>query len=840
MSIIRRVPVWARLVALVAAVLVVLGLSAVSGLASPGSALLPLWVHGLLSASFAAVGSLLIVANRNDVRASWLGGVLLLIGFQAVGPFIRPQYPMMALLTGVRPDAFLPAFVWWFVGEFPSPLAGWSRRISLAIAYASTAVGAAACAVNFSIAHWPAGATGLGWRALFAASRTPGSAYWAVLFALCALAFLVLLARAIAASSADRFRTRVFAIGLAMGVLPFFLEVVLEEASPSFKALAHAPGIEPWVALMLFGPLATVPFTTAYSVVFDRIVEMRLVVRAAIQYALARSVILAGTFIPLLGLGLYFHQHRTEPLAELLTGTRPLVLIGAGIVGAGSLRSRRRLLHAIDRRFFREQYDTQLLVTNLMSDAFMSQSPPDIARGLAAEIDRTLHARADLFVIDDARAMLLDPRGTRAGLNVGAVLVGLAMADAQPMDIRGPDDRLVARLPPPEQEWLEAGRYRLVVALRSRRGEPVGFLALSEKLSGLPFSNADRRSLAALASPLALVLENERLRRVPEPPTEAPARECQSCSRLYDAAAPQCSCGGTLAEAQAPHVLRGMFRFEQRIGVGGMGIVYRATDLTLARPVAIKTLPRVTPEHVARLRHEAQAMASMVHANLAVVYGVEMWRGVPFLVEEYLAGGTLADRLRAGRLATGDALDLGITLAGVLGQLHAAGIVHCDIKPSNIGFNQNGVVKLLDFGLAHLLRDSGSMLTTTTGSGPVAQWADSVVLSEKGVLGTPPYMSPEATRACRPTPAVDLWAVAVVLFESIAGQRPFSGETADDIFDKIRASSFPPLTTLRHDCPPAIASFFDRALAPHLDARPATADGLKAELSALRTMSSLI
>ena len=108
-------------------------------------------------------------------------------------------------------------------------------------------------------------------------------------------------------------------------------------------------------------------------------------------------------------------------------------------------------------------------------------------------------------------------------------------------------------------------------------------------------------------------------------------------------------------------------------------------------------------------------MASLSHPNLAVVYSVETWEDVPFIVEEYLAGGTLSTRLTLGRIrASRDALDLGIVLAGAVGALHAARIIHCDIKPSNIGFTAAGVVKLLDFGLARLLREAAAVDDGTT------------------------------------------------------------------------------------------------------------------------------
>lgn len=831
------VPVWARAVASLGALLVAFAqVVYLSGLVDGADSPIPLWAYALIAFAFGAVGSVLLFANRNDPRAAWLGAVLLLVASQVIGRLIGPEVsPVDPWVSRVRPDAFLPAFLWSFVAAFPSRLDGRARSVIDLLTWTSLVFGLTAAATNLSIVMLPPGPDGPGWRAWFSVARTPGSIYWVTLFVLSLMAFVGLLLRMMSSSRAGRFRTLVFIGGIIGGFLPLFLEVLLEELSPAFKAWAHRPGIEPWVGLVLFVPLAIVPLVTAYSVIYDHVVDVRIVVRAAIQYAMARYAIIGATTVPFVALSVYVFQNRSEPIVSLVSGPRPLLLLAATASGTSALRWRRQLLRAIDRRFFREAYDTQLLVSNLMSDAFMSQTPAEIAHGLAAEIDRTIHARADLFLVDDGQARLIDPRGSCAGLDVNATIVALAMADPQPMDILMDEAQMLGRLPAAEREWIEGGRYRLLAALRSRTGEPVGMLALSEKRSGLRFSNADRRSIGALSPPLALVLENERLRRAPNPTTEAPALECQSCSRLHDAAAVQCTCGGSLLAAQAPHVLRGMFRFEQRIGAGGMGVVYRATDLNLGRSVAIKTLPRVTPEHVARLRREAQAMASIAHANLAVIYGVETWKGVPFLVEEYLAGGTLADRLRGRRMTIGEALDLCITLTNVLGQLHTAGIVHCDIKPSNIGFNQNGVVKLLDFGLAHLLREAGPLLSTTTDIGGVAAWTDSVIVSELGVLGTPPYMSPEATHGMRATPAVDLWAVAVVLYEAIAGRRPFVGETAADVFEKIRASEFPPLDAVRPDCPSAVARLVERFLAADPAARVTTAEAMTGELLALRS-----
>ena len=218
--------------------------------------------------------------------------------------------------------------------------------------------------------------------------------------------------------------------------------------------------------------------------------------------------------------------------------------------------------------------------------------------------------------------------------------------------------------------------------------------------------------------------------------------------------------------ATVPHVLRGVFRFEKRIGAGGMGVVYRATDLNLKRDVAIKTLPRLTADHAVQLKREAQAMALLNHPNLAVIHGIESWRGTPFLVEEYLAGGTLADRLREGPMAVGEALEIGIGLAGVIGQLHASGIIHCDIKPSNIGFSQTGVMKLLDFGLAHLFREAGQVLTTLSVRGDEPGDSTSVV-TRAGVIGD----------ACLHVTRSGVWGVAIGRLGSVV---PVGGALRSD------------------------------------------------------------
>jgi hypothetical protein len=832
-------PRWARLVSGIAAIRVAAVLILyLSGLLAPAANVpIPLWAYAALSLTFGALGATLLVGNRDDVRAAWLGGVLLLIAVPLTGRILSlSTLPVRPWIDPIRPDAFLPAFLWRFLIEFPVELPPPPRRIARAVAACAMVFGIVAAGVNLSLIFRPIAAAD-DWRALLAPGGYAGSVYWLALFPPSAAAFVAMLGRMATSAGEDRARLRIFIGGLVGGMLPLIGEVVVEESWPAYKVMVHSSAVEPWVGFILFSALAAVPFVTAYSVVFDDVVKMRVVVRGALQYVLARYTILMATAMPFVALSLYLVRHRTEPIASLLTGARPLLLFTAIAAGFLTLRMRQQWLLALDRRFFREEYNAPLLLSRMMSDEVISRSPLEIAEHLALEIERTLHARADLFVVDDAGVALRDPRGVQADLGLKTALLTLALSDSHPMELNVATGSALDRLPDVEKDWIATGRYRLIIAVRTRNGQPAGLLALGEKRSGLPFSVDDRRSIGALSAPLALALENDRLRHS-DSQLQPAAVECHACFRLHPPDTRTCVCGGTVSPANAPYVLRGVFRFEQRIGSGGMGVVYRATDLDLGRQVAVKTLPRVTTEHVSRLRREAQTMASVVHPNLAVIHGIETWRGIPFLVEEYLAGGTLADRLRAGRMDIDAALTLGVTLAGVLGQLHAAGVVHCDIKPSNIGFTNGGVVKLLDFGLAHLLRGSGDLIPTTASTVDGLDAGASVIVTARGLMGTPLYMSPEAILAERPAPAFDLWALAVVMYEAIGGHRPFQGRDSDEVFRCVSEGVFQDLATLRDDCPPSVAAFFHKAFATHTGQRPGDAKVLEQALFALRSRAS--
>jgi serine/threonine protein kinase len=210
------------------------------------------------------------------------------------------------------------------------------------------------------------------------------------------------------------------------------------------------------------------------------------------------------------------------------------------------------------------------------------------------------------------------------------------------------------------------------------------------------------------------------------------------------------------------------YRRTEKIGQGGMGVVWRAVDTDLDREVAIKILPEAfaqAPERLARFEREAKLLAALNHPNIATIHGLHEANGLHFLAMEMVGGEDLADRLSGGALAFGRALEIAEQMAAALAAAHDAGVIHRDLKPANIRVNQDGVVKILDFGLAKLL-ESGSGNSSTSES-PTMTSAGSAAGT---ILGTASYMSPEQARGKELDRRTDVWSLGCVLYESLTGR----------------------------------------------------------------------
>jgi hypothetical protein len=270
------------------------------------------------------------------------------------------------------------------------------------------------------------------------------------------------------------------------------------------------------------------------------------------------------------------------------------------------------------------------------------------------------------------------------------------------------------------------------------------------------------------------------------------------------------------------------------LGAGGMGEVYRARDTTLKRDVAIKVLPASwsrDPDRLHRFNLEAQAAAALNHPNIVSIFHVGQYDGSPYIVTELLKGETLRDRLKRGPVRLREVLDWGVGLARGLGAAHDAGISHRDLKPENLFVAKDGQIKILDFGLAKLDPLKAS-------SGDVSTLTLKQLTSPGQVLGTVGYMSPEQVRGEMADARSDIFAVGVILYEVLAGKRPFQDATSAETMTAILREDPPTLSESGVAVPPGVQRIVNRCLAKVPEQRFQHASDLGFALEALSDTGS--
>ena len=229
----------------------------------------------------------------------------------------------------------------------------------------------------------------------------------------------------------------------------------------------------------------------------------------------------------------------------------------------------------------------------------------------------------------------------------------------------------------------------------------------------------------------------------------------------------------------------GTYQVVALIGAGGMGEVYRARDTRLGREVAIKALPPVfarDPDRLARFEREARVLASLNHPNVAAIYGLEEIEGVRYLILELVEGETLGQRLERGPLPPRETLEIGLQIATALEVAHEGGVIHRDLKPANVKITPAGDVKVLDFGLAKGTPAGDSSSSPALSQSPTITLA---MTGEGMILGTAAYMSPEQARGKPVDRRTDIWSFGCVLYECLAGDQLFEGETVSDLIARI-------------------------------------------------------
>jgi len=608
-----------------------------------------------------------------------------------------------------------------------------------------------------------------------------------------------------------RFRVLVFGALVAMVFyLPRVIGTSLIHLSPAFYQFFDSP----YVYMVCTVGMLIFPMSFAYAILKQRLFDLRVIIRRGVQYALARRVLLA---IPVLAIGLLVGtlvaQGRQPLFSVLKLHAGSYVAIAA--LAALASTQRQKWLSALDRKFFRDKYDAQQLFREIVEEIRRAESVEEVAYQIVGRIAEALHAQGCGLLVrkpgeNAYRIVAAAPPGSLStDLPATNKLIPLVRMLECPVPItQAGTGWLGQQLPQVDKEFLQKARIELLVPVALKEDNTEALLVLGGKLSEEPYSAEDTALLENVAGALALLL----MRGSAIQPGRS-FEECLACGRCYDTGTTRCSREGTaLTLVATPRMLAGRYRLDLRLGQGGMGKVYRATDMSLNREVAVKMIRDeffADRKAIEKFRQESQLTGSLAHPNVVTVYdfGVEAGQRI-FLVMELLQGITLRQELQSKkRMDAARALELFEGICAGVGAAHARGLIHRDLKPENIFLSRKDVmevVKITDFGIAKTLPQSADETRDTiTGV----------------VVGTMKYMSPEQLRGRLASPRWDLWALAVIAYEALCGYAPFVGEDSIMLQAAIMGTNFPPITELLQEAPLRWQKFFESAFAHDEDER---------------------
>ena len=608
---------------------------------TPSSVVFRLVPHVL----YPVCGLFLFVSGGSDRRARLLGAVFVLLGAFWAQPGVR------GFGVGLYPELFLPAVLWMFVREFPRV----RRRTRLDdgaryMAGVSAVVGSALQAVNLSPVQSLSPALAVLARDVPGTYVAPAFFGPYCVFVLTALAVLVL--RALSVSQGERVRTWVFVGGIVAALAPH-VEGVVEVAFPGTVTVAAAN----WVSVLGSVAAVAVPCLTMYAAIALRVLDVRTTVRVSARRLLTRGGLALFTIGPLAALGALITSRVAQPADEVLADPLALSCLGCAAVSLVALAFRERLLARLDAWIAPETADQRRALASAGTDLGLARRAAEVEAVAARAARRGAGVPANLLVPVEASGAgghrLVAPGASIASLPGTSTIVQVLEEVHTPLVVH-PDQRSTVfdLLPADEAAWVMTTGAAVVVRVAGPGVTTSGVLVAGPRADTGRLRPVDVTFLEALAAIVGLALGRlPKPAGTPDASESGPALLCQACGLVAAApdAAERCgACGGPWATAPIPALLAGKFLFERRVGAGGMGAVYRARDIGLDRPVAMKTFEGVSPERLARLKPEAQAMAALVHPGIAQIYGFEIWQGRPLLVMEYLDGGTLAARVAEG------------------------------------------------------------------------------------------------------------------------------------------------------------------------------------------------
>lgn len=597
-----------------------------------------------------------------------------------------------------------------------------------------------------------------------------------------------------------------------------------------------------------FSPLI-VAAAWAYAILKHRVLEVDVVLRRGLQYLLAKNVLSVVLALPLLGLIFSVAANPDRTLKELLFAQPANLLLTA--LAALSLKFRRQVRQWVDRRFFRNVYDREQLLLNLLDRIKEFKALSEMSEFVGRQLAAALHpARMYLYhrtPRKDELTLSYSYGGSQPESEI-PISIGLLHAFERTTGALTRSLSELGNLPEREKRRFTNLKVCLIVPLKNSEDKLLGLLLLGEKLSEEEYTAQDYSLLQAVVRQMAVVTENLALKEQVHQELKIKhqvlahlssdgmnlIKECPNCGLCHDSTAAYCNdCGQALTlSLPIDRTLDGKYRLEKLIGKGGMGAVYEATDLRLHRQVALKIITGElfgNREALGRFEREARLSARLSHPNIVALhdYGRAGAEGA-YLVMEFLRGSSLRQVLtERGALAPPLIADwFGQILEGV-GAAHRAGIIHRDLKPENVFLvfqaDQQAVIKLLDFGIAKLrqLDNAESLLLTSPGM----------------IMGTPNYLAPELLAGGEASERGDIFALGVMLVEMLTGRRPFQGNNFHELAQAIIRQNYRLPATIPENSP--LNRVVQKCLAKNPGGRYANIAELQAEaLPALRQSQS--
>jgi hypothetical protein len=592
----------------------------------------------------------------------------------------------------------------------------------------------------------------------------------------------------------QRRKLRWVMFGSLIGVFPLML---LSITKLLFNSIQVNPGFTQqcfsFLAITSNLTIILIPLSIGLAIIKHRLFDIHVVVRQGLRYLFAKNVLRILLYLPAAIVIYTIAVNRNQKVTDVLfSNALYIVLTIAALVG---LKFRNRFSDWLDRKFFREAYNSENILVSMIDEIKNFNSISEISKWVTLQLDSALHPKQiHVFYRRKERSDLAlgySSGSHNRSLSIPQNYQFLRVAESIAAAHQFPSKE-TSELPEEEKIWLQETGTSLFVPMNDSEKRLVGLLLLGEKKSEEPYTSQDRKMLEALGSQIAVICENlllkERVDYDSRIRTEVLSRlqgekrnilkECPKCGKCYDTNETVCSEDHLELALTLPvdRVVDSKYRLDKLLGRGGMGAVYQATDLRLNRIVAIKLLiGSMFGDRLAlrRFEREAQASARLNHPNITTVYDFGAIEGEgAYLVMEFLQGFTLRAYLKqSGNVHPTIVAEWFQQILEGMKTAHKNGIVHRDLKPENIFISRNeqkeNIVKILDFGLAKMKFQSAVETDSLTKPGTV--------------LGTLSYMSPEQIGGSEIDERSDIFSIGVMVIETLTGKQAFTGKTYSDV-----------------------------------------------------------